>query len=71
MRKPTPLKVAIVLSGRTQKDIAAEVELDEATFSRVVNGLHTSQANRANIARALGRSTEELFPPTIQIGRVA
>lgn len=62
MNRPTPLKVAIFLSGRLQKDIAAEVGIDEASFSRIVNGLHTSEATQAEIARVLDRQVDELWP---------
>lgn len=62
MPKPTPLKRAFFESGRRQKDVAAAIGVDEATLSRIVNGLHTSEGMRAKIADALGRTVEELFP---------
>jgi transcriptional regulator with XRE-family HTH domain len=62
MRKPTPLKRAIFDSGRRQKEVAEAVGLDEATFSRIVNGLHTNEANRAAIADELGVPASAVFP---------
>lgn len=61
MRTVTPLKLAIVASGRRQKDIAAAVELDEATMSRIVNGLRVKPEVEARIAGELGVSVEALF----------
>lgn len=62
MRNVTPLKLAIVASGRHQKDIAAEIGMDPAQLSRIVNGLHAPDSTREAIARALGRKVEELWP---------
>jgi transcriptional regulator with XRE-family HTH domain len=61
MRKPTPLKLAIVASGSTQQDIAAAVGMHPSQFSRVVNGLWCDDETRAAIAAVLGRTVEELF----------
>ena len=66
MARPTPLKRAIFDSGRTQRGIAAEAGLDEAMLSRIVNGLHASEATREAIARVLGREIGELWPPVPQ-----
>jgi transcriptional regulator with XRE-family HTH domain len=63
-RAVTPLKLAVVASGRRQKDIAAQVGLDEATFSRIVNGLHAPDATRAAIAQALDVPEADLWPTT-------
>jgi len=62
MRKPTALKIAIVMSGRHQKEIAAEVGIDQGALSRIVNGLHPSLSTRQSIAEALGRDVTELWP---------
>lgn len=62
MKRVTPLKLAIVGSGRSQKDIAAEVEMDPTHLSRIVNGLHCDDATKAAIAKALGRDLRELWP---------
>jgi transcriptional regulator with XRE-family HTH domain len=67
MNKPTPLKLAIVRSGLSQKDIAADVGLDPAQLSRIVNGLHCDDATANHIADVLRRkgnfdgSTRDLF----------
>lgn len=61
-RRATPLKLAIVASGSFQKDIAAELGLDPAQFSRIVNGLHCDGETRQRIANALGRRVSELWP---------
>lgn len=62
MAQPTPLKRAIFESGKRQKDIAAEVGLDEASMSRIVNGLHAGDATRQKIADALDTSVDALWP---------
>ena len=67
MRKPTPLKRAIFESGRSQREIAQAVGIDEGHFSRIVNGLHPTQDLSERIAREIGRQASDLFPD----GRVA
>lgn len=62
IRSITPLKRLIFESGRTQRDIAAEVGVSEWTLSRIVNGLHTTERMQAAISDALGRTVEEVFP---------
>lgn len=62
MRKPTPLKLAIVASGLRQKDIAETIGMDEASLSRIVNGLHADEPTRAKLAAAVGRTPDELWP---------
>lgn len=59
----TPLKLAIVASGIPQKQIAHQIGLDPAQLSRIVNGLHANDATRRKIARVLGRTEAELWPP--------
>lgn len=63
MPKPTPLKRAIFDSGMRQKDIAARAGIDEATMSRIVNGLHTSDANWRKLAKTLGKTADEIRHP--------
>lgn len=60
-KNPTPLRFAIVQSGRTQRDIAEEVGLHESRLSLIVNGLHADDATQAKIAKALRRDIAELF----------
>jgi plasmid maintenance system antidote protein VapI len=67
MRKPTPLKLAIVMSGQRQKDIAEAVGIDEANMSRIVNGLHCSDDVKAAIAREIGRTPDDLWPEADQV----
>lgn len=62
MQRPTPLKTAIFMSGRKQRDIAAELGIDETVFSRIVNGLHCNDDLRQKIAQALHRTVDELWP---------
>lgn len=64
MKRITPLKLAIVASGRSQKDLALELGLHESQLSRIVNGLETDAGTRYAIADALGRDVDELWPPT-------
>lgn len=61
-KAPTPVRLAIVHAGRTQRDIAAAIGMDEGQLSRIVNGLHADDATRERIARELGRKTEDLWP---------
>jgi hypothetical protein len=68
MRRVTPLKLAIIESGRLQKDIAAAVaerlgrNFDQAQLSRIVNGLHADEHTRHVIADILRRNVDDLFP---------
>lgn len=59
----TPLKLAVVASGRRQKDIAAALNMSEGQFSLIVNGKHASERTRDRIAAELGQTVETLFPP--------
>lgn len=59
---PTPLRLAIVHSGRTQRDVAGEAGISEGHLSRIVNGLHTDDATQEAIARAIGKTVAELWP---------
>lgn len=61
-RHVTPLKLAIVKSGRRQKDIAAALGLGEVTLSRIVSGLHCDDATKTAIADELGMQIHELWP---------
>ena len=61
MKRVTRLKLAIVASGRLQRDIAHELGLQESTLSRYANGLHVPESKRPAIAAALGREVDDLF----------
>ncbi len=65
MRTPTPLKRAIFESGRVQREIAAEIGMDPAHLSRIVNGMHCDDATRGKIAAAIGRTVEDVFPAPV------
>lgn len=60
--KPTPLKLAIVHTGRSQKDIADAIGLSEPQLSRFVNGLHVPDATRQRLAAELRRTVTDLWP---------
>lgn len=63
MRTPTPLKLAIVTAGLTQREVATRVGCDDAQLSRWANGLHCQDpAMRAAIAEVVGRGVDELWP---------
>ena len=64
VKPPTPLKVAIIQSGRHQKDIAAAIGIDPTHLSRIANGLHASEATREALAAELGRTVDDLFSGT-------
>lgn len=60
---PTPLKLAIVAAGVKQRDLARRLDINEPTFSRIVNGgLHADDATRAAIAQALDVPESDLWP---------
>lgn len=68
MKRITPLKLAIVASGRPQRDLALELGLHESQLSRIVNGLETDAGTRYAIADAIGREHDELWPPAPPAG---
>jgi transcriptional regulator with XRE-family HTH domain len=61
-KEPTALRIAIAASGRTQREVADAIGMSDGAFSRIVNGLHTSDANRAAIAHEIGASVSDLWP---------
>lgn len=62
MQRPTLLKLAIVQSGRTARDIADTAGIHETTLSKYVNGWHGHEGTREKIARALSVPVTDLFP---------
>lgn len=62
MKLVTPLKIAIVQSGRPQREIAAEAGMHESHLSRIVNGLHADDATWERLARVLGRRIGDIQP---------
>ncbi|MCW3038125.1 MAG: hypothetical protein JWM31_30 [Solirubrobacterales bacterium] len=60
---PTPLRMAVFQSGRTQRQIAADAGMDETHLSKIVRGRHSpDHATRQRIAAALKLSEEALWP---------
>ncbi|ADB50180.1 helix-turn-helix domain-containing protein [Conexibacter woesei] len=58
----TRLKLAIVASGRSQRDVAAAVGISEFKLSRIVNGrAQPDDATRAALARELASPRASLF----------
>lgn len=68
---PTPLKRLLVAEGRKQSWLAEKIGIDQATLSRIVNGLHCDPSTREAIAKALCRSVDELWPASIPADREA
>lgn len=63
---PTPLRLAVVYSGRSQREIAAAAGIGETYFSKIVNGrLHAGDATRRKIAKAVNRRVEDLWPEDV------
>lgn len=65
MAKVTPLKLAIVASGRTATDVAREAGIHPTHLSRIANGLHADDAMQTAIATALGMQTADLWPEDV------
>jgi transcriptional regulator with XRE-family HTH domain len=61
-RSVTPLKLAIVASGQTQREVATAAELTEARLSLIVNGHHCDSQTRKRLADVLGKAVDDLFP---------
>jgi transcriptional regulator with XRE-family HTH domain len=63
VKAPTPLRLAIVQTGRTQREIADEIGLSESRLSQIVNGhWNADEDTRDQIAAAVGRTRDELWP---------
>lgn len=62
MPSVTPLKRVLLDEGRKQSWLAQRVGIDEATLSRIVNGLHCPIELREAIASALRRPVADLWP---------
>ncbi|MDO8209277.1 helix-turn-helix domain-containing protein [Conexibacter sp. CPCC 206217] len=68
MTNVTPLKLAIVASGRSQRDVAAAVGISEFKLSRIVNRrAQPDTSTRAALARELGRAPAVLFGDTLEL----
>jgi transcriptional regulator with XRE-family HTH domain len=61
--KNIALKVAIAATGRTQREVADEVGLNESRLSLIVNGhWNPDDRTQATLAATLGRTVDELWP---------
>jgi len=60
----TPLQGILQAEGRKQSWLAEQVGIDQAHMSRIVNGLHPTDATALKLAKALNRPVDELFPAT-------
>lgn len=67
MASRTRLQEVIQDEGRKQAWLAERAGIDPAHLSRIVNGLHPSQATARAIADALGRETGELWPDLAEV----
>lgn len=57
-----PLKIAILLNGERQYKMAADVGIDPARLSRIINGISdASEEERQAIAKYLGEPETKLF----------
>lgn len=57
------LKIAIVESGYTQRELARRWSIDETRLSRIISGEVEAYADeRRVIARGLGKGVREVFP---------
>lgn len=62
-RQVTPLKLAIVASGYTMREIATRADVRENDLSRYARGMFQPRAAAAaRIAGALGTTVESLWP---------
>jgi transcriptional regulator with XRE-family HTH domain len=56
------LRVAILRSGRTQREIARECEMSESRLSEIVRGWRNPRDDeRRRLSHVLNRPAEELF----------
>jgi transcriptional regulator with XRE-family HTH domain len=64
-----PLKLAIVRSGRSQREIAQYAAIGEVRLSAIVQGrLTPTEEEKDRLARVLGRRVDGLFPRTREAG---
>jgi transcriptional regulator with XRE-family HTH domain len=59
----TALKVAIIDSGKTQRQVARRARIDETRFSRIITGqVAPFPIERERLAKILKKTELELFP---------
>jgi transcriptional regulator with XRE-family HTH domain len=56
-------KAKLVLSGRSQSDLAAELDVAPQHVSEVIRGDRRSRRVEQAIADAIGMPVEQVFPP--------
>ena len=62
-KKLNPFRLAILENGCTQREVATKAGIHESIISLIVNGRYVpDERQRRNIAIALGRYEDELFP---------
>lgn len=59
----TDLLDAIAEDGRTQDEIAREAGIQPSTLSRIVNGQPCRHRTAYQVAKALGKTIDDLFLP--------
>lgn len=62
MTSRTRLQEVLRAEGRKQTWLADRADLDPGHLSRIVNGLHPTDATARKIADALGRDVADLWP---------
>lgn len=58
----TPLRIALLRSGMSQKQLAKRIGKHESVVSRIFNGLRCDAETQQGIARVLEVSVSELWP---------
>ncbi len=66
MPRVTPLKLAILEAGLTQREIAETVGVSESKLSFIVRGAYADDATRTAIADVLGKHVDVLWPAEAQ-----
>jgi plasmid maintenance system antidote protein VapI len=62
---PIELKIGILRSGRTQREISLSARIPETRLSHIVRDrVAATNDERARLARALDTAAEQLFPAT-------
>lgn len=62
MSRISPLRLAILEDGRSQKAVAKDAGIHPVTLSRIVGGASSDDDTKQKIADALGTSVDQLWP---------
>lgn len=63
------LKMAVVASEESQRQIGVAADIGETRISRIVRGwTNPTEAEKQALAEVLGRPVAELFPEDVQAG---